>query len=428
MSEVAHTHQSNPIKAWTIVLVSGLFFFYEFIQLTMFDTLTPYMMKDFAITGKAVADISSWYFVAEISLLFIAGIIIDRVSTKRLILTFMSLCVAATFLFSFSQSLVVAEVCRFIEGLGAAFCFMCSLKLANIWLPEKRLALASGLLVTMAMMGGYVSHEPLGILIEHLGSWRTGIQYLGYLGIVFIAVIAFFVHDADNTSLKKTLDLKSIDTYEEFNKIKRALKNNQNWLSGLYTCLVNLPIFIFGALFGSLYLSQVHGLTDTDARNVSSMIFWGTILGSPFFGLISDYIRRRKPPMIIGAILSLAVILLIMYLPSPSYNTLFILFLALGFITSSQTIIYPLISESNPKIITGTSLGIASTIIMSGGLIERVFGTLLEKNWDGKVIEGVAHYTQANYNYALMILPIAFIVSIIIAFIVKETHCKAYEE
>ena len=429
MSEtvITATKENSLIRAWSIVLISGLFFFYEFIQLTMFDTLSPFMMQEFSISAEAVSDISSWYFLAEISLLFIAGIIIDRVSTKRLILTFMTLCVSATFVFAASQTLWVAELCRFIEGLGAAFCFMCSLKLASNWLPERQLALASGLLVTMAMMGGHVSHEPLGHLIDSLGSWRQGIQYLGYLGIAIILLIAFFVQDANNADLKQSLDLKSIDKKEELAKIKTALRNHQNWLAGLYTCLVNLPIFIIGSLFGTLYLTQAHGLSPDQARVISSLVFWGTIFGSPFFGLLSDRIGLRKAPMIVGAVLSLATMLLIMYLPSPGYSLLFTLFFALGFITSSQTITYPLISESNPTQITGTSLGIASTIIMSGGLLQPVFGKLLQRHWDGTVIDGVAQYSLSDYNGAFLMLPIAFLLSIAISFMLKETYCQSHE-
>ncbi len=407
-------------QAWLITMVSGLFFFYEFIQLNMFNTLTPHLMHDFAINAKQASIISSYYFWSEISMLFIAGIIIDRVSTRKLILFFMTLCVTSTFLFSLSSSVWIATACRFLEGLGAAFCFMSSLKIASEWLPAKQVALASGLLVTMAMMGGVIAQTPLSHLIEVTGSWRTAMIYNCLLGVFFIMVIAVVVKDKQGQKRPDKINIEQEKSY-----IMQSLKNKQNWLAGIYTCLVNLPIFIFGALFGVLYLTQIHGMTVSHASQISSMVFWGTIFGSPFYGWLSDKIGNRKRPMLIGAVLSLINILVIMSLTNPSYMTLTILFFSLGFITSSQIITYPLITESNPKIITGTSLGISSTLIMSGGAIfQPMFGALLQKHWDGTVIDGISIYSASDFHHALMILPIAFVISIIAALGLRETHCQ----
>jgi MFS family permease len=407
-------------QAWLVTMVSGLFFFYEFIQLNMFNTLTPHLMRDFAINAEQAGIISSYYFWAEISMLFIAGIIIDRVSTKKLILFFMTTCVASTLLFAYSHSITVAIICRFMEGLGAAFCFMSSLKIASEWLPPKQVALASGLLVTMAMMGGVIAQTPMASLIDYTGSWRSAMVYNAGLGLCFMAIISLLVKDKHVKANHDKLDIK-----EEKSQIVMALKNTQNWLAGIYTCLVNLPIFIFGAMFGVLYLTQVHHFSITQASEISSMVFWGTIFGSPFYGWLSDRLSIRKLPMIIGAVLSLAVIAIIMTITQPSFALFASLFFALGFITSSQIITYPLVTECNPKHITATSLGIASTIIMSGGAIfQPMFGALLQKNWDGTMADGVSIYSAADFHTALMILPIAFIVSIVAACALKETHCK----
>lgn len=87
--------------------------------------------------------------------------------------------------------------------------------------------------------------------------------------------------------------------------IIKALSNSQNWFGGLYTSLLNISIFIIGSSFGSLYLEQAYHFTKTQASFCSSMIFIGTIFGSPILGNLSDRIGLRRRPMIISAFISI---------------------------------------------------------------------------------------------------------------------------
>jgi len=118
-------------------------------------------------------------------------------------------------------------------------------------------------------------------------------------------------------------------------------------------------------------------------------------------------------------------ILAIIYLETPSFYTLIGLFFMLGFLTSCQIITYPLVTESNPHAITGTSLGIASTLIMSGGAIfQPLFGAMLEKHWDGKVVDGISIYSAHDYHSAMMIFPVIFVIGLLATFMIKETRCQ----
>jgi len=111
---------------------------------------------------------------------------------------------------------------------------------------------------------------------------------------------------------------------------------------------------------------------------------------------------------------------------SLSFTSLLILFFALGFFTSSQIISYPAIAESNPKTFTGTAVGLASVLIMSGGAIfQPLFGWLIDLNWDGKMVNGMAIYSAHDFFYGMAIMPIAFVFGLIITWMMKETFCKS---
>src|SRR5690242_934654 len=108
---------------WVVVLSAALFFFYEFIQLNMMDAINLQLAHDFNINATQVSGLSAVYFIANVIFLIPAGLMLDRFSARKLILTTLTLCVAATFCFGFSHTAHWAAVFRFCAGIGSAFCF-----------------------------------------------------------------------------------------------------------------------------------------------------------------------------------------------------------------------------------------------------------------------------------------------------------------
>ena len=205
-----------------------------------------------------------------------------------------------------------------------------------------------------------------------------------------------------------------------WNSIGRALRNTQGWLAGLYTSMLNLPIFLLAQTWGVLYLTTAHQFTRAEAANATTLIFVGTMVGSPLVGWFSDRLQRRRLPMLLGAIFSLAAILGIIALPDLSHFMVLALFFALGFFTSSQVLSYALISETTNKAIVSTSLSIASTLIMLGGTTETLFGWLLDLFWDGTKSNGLPIYTADNFLIAMSIIPLAFIIGLGCLLFIRE--------
>lgn len=408
--------------AWAVVLTAALFFFYEFIILNIFNSLNESLVREFGITEAQMGNLSAFYMYANLLLLFPAGIIIDHVSTRRIILIAMSICVSSTFVFSYAPSFFVAELCRFAMGIGGAFCLLSAVRLASRWFEANHMALAVGMVVTLAFIGGMLA-QLAHIPIAHFG-WRTVIFSVACAGLVMLAAIYFVVRDFP-PGYKKAHPGDISEELPFWTSIRLAVSNRQNWLAGLYTCLFNLPVFVFGAFAGGIYLEQVFGMDISQASYICSMIYFGTILGSPAIGWLSDRIGLRKSPMIVFGLLSLATLLLILYGPHWSYYSLMALFFLLGFFTSAQIISYPLIAESNSKSITGAATGVGSTVIMAGGLSMPIAGWLLEYNWGQKVVDGHRIYALSDFHLAFSILPVAFVIGLIAAAFLRETRCVA---
>lgn len=417
------------MQPWIVVFSASLFFFFEFLQMNMFNALDPSLYKAFHLTNSTqLGQLSACFMFSMVLFLFPAGMILDRFSTKKVILTAMFSCITFVFLFSLTATLLQGEICRLMTGIGDAFCLLACVRLASRWFSPKHMALVVGLIVTFAMIGGMVAQTPLTELTKMVG-WRMALRIDAVSGTLMWLIILFFVKDFPaGTKAFFEAQHASLEKLGFFHALKRTITNVQNWLGGVYVSLVNLPMMLLGSTWGGFYLTQTQHLSAINASFVDSLLFLGMIIGSPVVGWISDKLEQRKMPMIVGVIVSLIIILGIMYLPNLSYDDLKILFFALGIAISSQIIGYPLVAESNPSILTGTSEGLASVLIMSGGFLIPVFPMLLNMHWNHAMQNGIPQYSLYDYHLAFLIMPIAFLVALVAAFLVKETHCCAYEE
>jgi MFS family permease len=422
-----HEKTAHTTMAWVVTLTSALFFFYEFIQMNLFNTINADLREAFHLDAVQLGQLFSMYFYANFVFLFLAGNLLDRYSTRWLLLLALSVSTVGAFIFAVSDQYWLAALGRFLVGAGAAFCFLSCIRIASRWFPPRRMALVTGVVVTMAMLGGMVAQKPFAMVTVLFGGWRNALYLNSLLGVVIIIAVFFIVQDRPSDAKTEQHDdnqhLKELGLWR---CIKLAALNPQNWIGGLYTSLMNLPVFILGGLWGVLYLTGVHHLTEDEAQMATSIFFIGVILGSLLFGWVSDHIERRVLPMIVGAIVSIIVVAMLMYLPGLSVNMVIFLFALIGFTTSSQVLTYPTIAELNPIYLTSTAVSIDSLCIMSSGfIVPPLFGWLMEHVGTHEVVNGVAVYTPQNFNCAMLIVPVSFVIALGFSFLIRETYCRS---
>lgn len=418
---------TSQARAWIVVVTSALYFFYEFIQMNIFNGINGQLRAEFGLNAAQLGTLFSMYFYGNALFLFPVGNIIDRYSTKKLLLLAVAVCTIGTFMFTLATSYWLAALGRFLVGCAASFCFLSCIRIASRWFPPHRMAFVIGVVVTMAMLGGLAAQTPFTLLSEYMGNWREAMVVNASIGIAVFFAVLFLVEDRPAGSHEEAkhehAKLKELGLWR---CIKLAALNPQNWFGGFYTSLVNLPVFILGGLWGIHFLSDVHHVTLTEASYATTLFFVGVIVGSLVYGWISDHIERRVMPMIVGAILSTIVILILMYMPGLSLTSLIVLFFLIGFVTSSQVLTYPTLAELNPSYLTSTAVSIDSVCIMvSGFIFPPFFGRLMERNSVQQVVDGVATYSAQDYRYAMWVFPISFVVALIIAALMKETYCRA---
>ena len=379
------------------------------------DSISSDMMSTFGISESTLAEISAIYLLAIVIFYFPVGYLFDRFSTRKLILFGMALGTLASLAFAKAPNIYIAEIARFGSGFAHCLAFLGCMRIAARWIPEK-LGLVMGWNVTVGLLGGVAAHTPFTYFVTEYG-WRDALAANGLIGVIFLILTYFIVQD-----FPKHLEtaIRMDQPKQPFwNDLKVVVRNGQNWLCAGYTSLLNLPVMLLGALWGTLYLTHEAHISRTQASNVMAMIFYGTIIGSPIVGYLSEKMQSRKKPMIIGAILSIVLISVIFLIPDPSYETLISLYLLLGLITSTQIVSYPAITENNSTQTCGIALSFASIIIMGGGgLGQKLFGQFMEIDWQ-------AHFPDlgmSNYRVAFLLIPIGFLLALLAAMLMQDSY------
>ncbi len=409
--------QTSNLRAWIVCLSAALFFAYELVQLHMLNAISPMLMKDLNINATSFGYLCSTYLLADVLFLLPAGIILDKVSVRKVILSALFICITATVGFAFSKSFTIAALCHFLSGIGNAFCFLSCMMFVSRWFPPKKQAFVIGVVITIGMLGGVIAQSPFSFLASKLG-WREAMLVDAAIGGFVFLVVLLFAKDAP---APLSIEKPAVSVSAFFKDLKEALVSKVNVSCGIYTGLMNLPIMVIGAVYGSLFLSQIHKMSLTSASFIVSMICMGTIVGSALSGYLADRYQKRTELMALGAVFSLGVMLVIMFMPFISYSVMAALFFSLGLFSSTQVLGYSIITESSPKHLTGTSMGVAAVLIMGlAAFAQPLTGKLIDFNWDKTMLSGAPLYSYSNYLLGFAIFPVGFFISLATALSLKK--------
>ncbi|MBX9705403.1 MAG: MFS transporter [Gammaproteobacteria bacterium] len=254
----------NSVQAWFICLLAAMFFFAESVRVNLFDTISFALMQQFHINAYAYGKLSAMYLLANILLLFPAGIILDKFQTRYVLFAALLVTIISTFAFYHTEDFLLARALMFLTGAGGAFCFIGAMRLAAQWFTSNKLAFVMAIVVTLGMIGGLCAQYPMQHFIMAMGAWQAAYKLIIGIEIVVAILVLVFVRNHSQDEM----DGASVSTF--FLNLKKVLRNKQTWVAGLYTSLLNLPITLLGAIWGQLFLVQARHFDQMSAASISS--------------------------------------------------------------------------------------------------------------------------------------------------------------
>ena len=422
----APEQKTSMFFPWLICGLGALFYCYEYFLRITPSVMADDLMRSYGLTAAAFGNLSAFYYYAYAPMQLPVGVMMDRYGPRRLLTVATLLCAIGTYLFAISDQFAYAAAGRFLVGFGSAFAFVGVLKLAVIWLPPERFAMISGLATALGAIGAIVGINSLAALVQIQG-WRSTVYMTAILGIVLAIIIYAIVRDHRQTS-QDAYALGQSSYRSLFTSLFKLIRKPQIWLNGIVGFLIYLPTSAFADLWGVPYLENSYHLSTAHASGAISMIYLGWAIGAPLAGLISDRMRRRCMPMVIGAMTAAILIAMVLYIPAIPELGLYIILFIFGVFSSAQVIVFAVGRELSPAKLSGTAIAFTNMIVMLGGFIfQPVIGKLLEMHWHGKVFNGIHIYDVSDYRYALLVLPIGLMLAAIVTLFIRETNCRLQE-
>jgi len=404
-----------------IWFLAVLFFFYEFFLRVLPATAAKHIFQGLDISIEQFALIGSGYYLTYSLMQFPVGILLDKFSTKFWFAIAVVTCAFGALWFSFAHSFFSALIARMLIGFGSAFGFIFFMVVTINWFPKKYFAFLTGCGQFLGALGPLFAGAPIALLLTKTeGNWRIIFFWVAVFGLIIAIAIGLFYRD-------KPEKKKKIVFIDKKNSLKKRLaallRHPQIWWILLYSGFVYVTLPLLGAFWGASYL-ETRGFSSPTAALIVSMIWLGLALGSPVFGRLSDWTRRRKPLMGLCAILGITSSILFLWIPSQNPYFLGFLFFLLGVGGSGQNLGFAIITEHAPKNLHATALGMNNTGVMGFAAIIPPFVTSVIQSFLSN-----GQLTQHAFEKGFALIPLFFAIPLVLViFAIKETFCRQQRE
>ena len=427
--QIKETLRDSKVARWTALaivsftMMTGYYINYVISPLKpLFEEFFNWSSTDFGFWNSAYG----WFNVFFLMLIF-GGIILDKVGIRftglgatitMLIGTFFQFAAVRELwpmtgeLLGVNMQIAVGALGFGIFGVGIEVAGITVSKIIVKWFKGKELALAMGLEMATARLGTALALAiPAPIAASMLAGGATpqvalsAPIFLG-LGLLVAGFLAFVFYTFKDRQLDKSLaasrDLNE-EPEEEF-KVKdifSVMNNKGFWLIALLCVLFYSGVFPFLFYAADLMVNK-YNVDPKFAGLIPSLLPFGTIFLTPFFGNLYDKKGKGASIMLLGSIMLLAIhtLFAIPGINAPVFAVILVLLLGVTF-----SLVPSAMWPSVPKIIPERQLGTAYALIFwvqNWGLmgVPLLIGWVLDKY--GIINpEAVAMGVKPHYNYTI---------------------------
>ncbi|NLC75548.1 MAG: major facilitator superfamily domain-containing protein 1 [Clostridiales bacterium] len=270
-------------------------------------------------------------------------------------------------------ALILAYIGCMFFGLGSEIAGVAVTRSIAKWFKGKEMALAMGLQLSIARLGTAMAFVLSPVLVVAQNPDARGVIYPfiqtnkpALLGLVLMLVgvvlwSVFITMDAKLDKQTGETDKKEVTEEDKFkfSDIFKVLTNKHYILISLLCVFFYCCIISFKKFATSILIPRFDIPIDT-AKWMVAMIPFFTVLFTPLFGLLVDYIGKGTRWMITGSVMVLVAHLLVAFAPEGSQ---FCGYFAISLLGIGYSLVPAAMWPSVPKIIPEKNLGTAYSLI-----------------------------------------------------------------
>jgi len=416
-------------RRYTVLVVLMLSFGFTQYDRLKTIVLTPYIIQDLNLSYVEAGLCMSAFFIGYTVLMLPSGMLVDKYKwlRKKMLIFSVAFSGVMSVTMIFMRTFNDFFLRNLLFGIGDAFEWMPAAVIIAFWFPRRERAKAYGIYGVGSALLMAVSPLIVRLIISSFGNWRWCFVFTGLWTPLMCLLLWYYVDPTPEDSKKITkeelelilesnsesvadVSTSSIETPKI--SFTAALKSINIWLAGI-------AYFLLG--FGSVgvsswlpkYIFDVYGL---ELAGLTLYLFI-TYMAGPFglivLPIISDRIGRRKPVIVISALVSSCCILAIPYIPAASVvvvSLVLILVYYFFYFGMGAAVLPAYLSEVIGPRVAGTSISLPNTFQQASRMLAP---TLL-------AMAIVTTSTGVSYNTMWLICATCFFVGTLVFLLVKE--------
>ena len=345
--------------------------------------------------GLGPADLgllTSAYFFSFAVFQLPLGILLDRYGPRRTEAVLLLFAALGSWIFSNAETSSGLVLGRLLIGLGVSACLMAAFKAFVIWFQSKRLPMINGMQMVAGGLGALGATIPLQNVL-YIMDWRG--VFLGLSIItVFASLCLWFVLPEHHSSADKKPDLKT-----QLKEMGTVFRSPVFWGIAPLTALSSGAFLAIHGLWIKPWLRDVADLGEQESSQLLFLMTLSVIMGYFMLGIFTERLSHlfNMRPISVGvfgmSLFSLSQFSLAFgWVSSPM-----LLVLLLGFLGTSNILIYAGLFQIFPKSYSGRVSTILNVQVFMGAfLIQWGIGEIIEL-WS--VSE--KGYDPASYSFAI---------------------------
>ncbi|MBP7149265.1 MAG: MFS transporter [Acidobacteria bacterium] len=314
------TPPSSASLRWWVLAFASILTFGSYFAYDSISAISTTLLGAYNVQREQLGLLYSMYSIAAILTVFLGGMLIDRIGTRRASLLFSITVMVGAAIVAFAPNIYVAYVGRFVFGAGSESLVVAQNAILSRWFRGKELALAFGISLTISRLGTLFTYNTEALIATRYG-------YLAALWVAAalcgVSVLANLVYNMIDLRGEKSLGLQEAGGGDKivFSDVRRFRAS--------YWYVVALCVTFYSAIFPfqSLAPDFFHdkwGLPSTTAPEGSGffyaavydffnmgrtapgttqIIIFASMCLAPFAGRLVDRFGRRASLMIVGSLL-----------------------------------------------------------------------------------------------------------------------------
>jgi MFS family permease len=320
MTETLRPEPSRAFR-WVVLIFISLTMFGNYYVYDCIAPIADLLAKQLGFSESNIGLLQAIYSIPNVFMVVIGGYVVDRIGTRKAIFIFGTLCFIGAGVTTLSATLSVMATGRLVFGLGAESLIVAVTTAVAKWFRGKELSFAFGINLMISRFGSLLAQQSPSWAGFAYNYWRNPLLIsVGFGALCIVGATVYWILEVYAEKKYQVGPAGATDKVV-FSDIKGF---------GLsYWYIVALCITFYSAIFpfetfAYQFFMDAHHVTREAGGDLVGMLTLFTMFGTPLFGLFVDRVGKRAMLMMLGSLLLIPVYLMMAYIHSASYVTVYL--------------------------------------------------------------------------------------------------------